>query len=230
MAANTEPVKNAPVKNEPVKNEPGNTEPDRAEARPVRRGVWGPAARLLLVFTGLTGLIYPAAVTGLAQVLFPEAANGSLVRVDGVIRGSHLLGQAFEGARWFWGRPSAVGHDPKVGGASNLGPSNPALHAAVAERVARVRAAHPEHTGPVPVDLVTTSGSGLDPHLSPAAVRLQVGRVAAARGLPADRVAALVEAHTEGRLLGLWGAPRVNVLALNLALDRLAGPAQAAVP
>jgi len=176
----------------------------------------------LLVLSALTGIAYPLAVTALAQVLFPHAANGSLVAVDGVVRGSELVGQHWHGERWFHGRPSATGPTPYVplpSSGSNLGPTHPALAVAFAERAAALRAAGVE--GPLPVDLLTSSGSGLDPHVSPAAARLQVERVARARGLDPARVGALVEAHVEGRSLGLLGERRVNVLALNLAVEAL---------
>lgn len=175
----------------------------------------------LLLLSALTGIAYPLVVTSLAQVLFPRAANGSLVVVDGVARGSELVGQHWHGERWFHGRPSATGPTPYVplpSSGSNLGPTNPALAAAFDERAAALRAAGVE--GPLPVDLLTSSGSGLDPHVSPAAARLQVERVARARGLDPARVSTLVDEHVEERL-GLLGEPRVNVLALNLALEAL---------
>ncbi|HEY6099359.1 MAG TPA: potassium-transporting ATPase subunit KdpC [Anaeromyxobacter sp.] len=181
-----------------------------------------PAAALLAAFTLLLGGVYPALVTGLARLLFPRAASGSVLVAAGRPAGSALLGQPFSDARYFWGRPSAtapVPFDGRGSTGSNLGPTNPALAAAVRERIAALRAADPGNDAPVPVDLVTASGSGLDPHVSPAAALHQAGRVARARGLQPDRVRALVEALTEQPLLGLFGAPRVNVLALNLALD-----------
>jgi len=188
-----------------------------------------PAALLLVLFTLLTGVVYPLAVTALAQVFFPTQANGSLVLASGTngrVVGSSLIGQAFDDPRYFWSRPSATSPTPNNAAAStgsNLGPTNPALLKAVQARVAALRAADPEHAaGAVPVDLVTTSGSGLDPHISPAAALYQVPRVARARGLEQQRVRALVEANIEDRTLGLLGEPRVNVLILNLALDALA--------
>ena len=178
---------------------------------------------VFLMLTLVTGIVYPALVTLVAQGLFAHAANGSLLERDGRPIGSALLGQPFCGERYFWGRPSVTTPQPYNGAAStgsNLSPTNPALVAAIIKRAAALRAADPsQQTRPVPVDLVTASGSGLDPHISPAAALYQVPRVARARGLAAERVQALVLAHTEGRTLGLFGEPRVNVLALNLALD-----------
>jgi K+-transporting ATPase ATPase C chain len=185
-----------------------------------------PAAVLLTCATLLTGLLYPLAVTGLAQAVFPAEANGSLiVAAPGRVEASALIGRPSERDRDFWSRPSATSPHPYNGAASsgsNLGPSNPALVEAVRGRVEALRAAHPERAGvPIPVDLVTTSGSGLDPHISPAAAHFQTARVARARGLSEETVRGLVDAHTEGRMLGLFGAPRVHVLRLNRALDAL---------
>lgn len=182
-----------------------------------------PALVLLALFTALTGIAYPLLVTGIAQVAFPQQANGSRITRREQVMGSALMGQDFTDPRYFWGRPSATTPPYNAGAsnASNLGPSNPALLTAVQERVAALRAADPEQRQPVPVDLVTTSASGLDPHISPAAALYQVHRVALRRGLPEDRVRALVEVHIEDRTLGLWGEPRINVLRLNLALDDL---------
>jgi K+-transporting ATPase ATPase C chain len=187
------------------------------------REMWT-ALRVLLVLTLMTGVVYPLVVTAVAQAVFPEQANGSLVLRGDAIVGSRLLGQPFDDPGWFWGRPSATSPacNASASGGSNLGPTNPALATAVAARVARLRAL-PGGERPIPVDLVTSSGSGLDPHVSPAAARFQVPRVAAARGLDAARVAALVEQHIEPRQLGCLGEARVNVLELNLALERLAG-------
>ncbi|PVY58325.1 MULTISPECIES: potassium-transporting ATPase subunit KdpC [unclassified Simplicispira] len=183
-----------------------------------------PTLVLFVVLSLVTGLAYPLAVTGLAQVLFPDQANGSLVKAKGVVVGSALIGQPFSQPGHFWSRPSATAPDPYNAAASsgsNLGPSNPALAEAVSARIAALRAADPGNTAPVPVDLVTTSASGLDPHISRAAADYQVNRVARALGLPPQRVQALVAEHTEGTLLGFLGEPRVNVLRLNLALDAL---------
>jgi len=184
-----------------------------------------PAATLLAVFTFLTGVLYPAVVTGISQVTFPVQANGSLMVQNGQIVGSRLIGQGFEDPSYFWGRPSATGPVPYNAAASsgsNLGPSNPALVQAVRERVSALRASDPTSVAlPVPVDLVTTSGSGLDPHISPSAALYQVRRVARLRGVSQDAVQLLVDAHIEPRTLGIFGEPRVNVLLLNLALDQL---------
>jgi len=182
-----------------------------------------PALVLLIALSVLTGLVYPAVVTGIAQLVFPRQANGSLVVKDGKVVGSSLIGQPFDDPKYFWGRPSATSPFPynaTSSSGSNLGPTNPALYDAVKGRVEALRAADPGNTAPVPVDLVTASGSGLDPHISPAAALYQVSRVARARKMDPAAVRELVEQHVEGRQLGVLGEPRVNVLALNLALDR----------
>ena len=182
---------------------------------------------LLVLFVALsliTGLAYPLVVTGLARSLFPWQAGGSLILRDGKPVGSALIGQNFADPGHFWGRLSAttpMPYNATSSGGSNLGPLNPALLDAVKARVAALRAADPGNTAPVPVDLVTASGSGLDPDISPAAATYQVARVARARGLDAGRVQAMVAAHTKGALWGVIGEPRVNVLRLNLALDAL---------
>jgi K+-transporting ATPase ATPase C chain len=183
-----------------------------------------PALTLLLLMTLLTGLVYPLIVTALAQLAFPARAAGSLVLRDGRPVGAALIGQSFASPGYFWGRPSATTPQPYNGtasNASNLGPLNPALTEAVTARVAALRAADPDNHAAVPIDLVTASASGLDPEESVAAARYQAARVARARGLPQAHVQALIAAHTEGRLLGVLGEPRVNVLELNLALDAL---------
>jgi len=179
---------------------------------------------LFLLLTLLTGAVYPALVTSVARLVFPSQAEGSVLTVDGQAVGSSLIGQPTTSPRYFHGRPSATGrvpYDASASAASNLGPLNPALAAAVAARVAALRAEDPGNTAPIPVDLVTASGSGLDPHISPAAAEWQAARVARVRGLDESRVRGLVAEHTEGRSFGLLGEPRVNVLRLNLALDRL---------
>lgn len=184
-----------------------------------------PALMMLAILTILTGLMYPLTVTGLAQLLFPEQANGSLSVRDGKVIGSRLIGQYFDKPEYFWGRPSATAPFPynaAASGGSNLGPTNPALVDAVKARAAALHAADPGNTSPIPVDLVTASGSGLDPHISPAAALYQVKRVSRARGLNEDTVYELLIRHTEGRQLGVLGERRVNVLELNLALDEAA--------
>lgn len=192
-----------------------------------------PAVMLLVIMTIITGIAYPLAVTGLAQLTFPWQAQGSLIERDGRVVGSALIGQSFTGPAYFWGRPSATtAADPNDStknvaapynasnsSGSNLAPTSKALVEGVAAAVEAVRAAHPDQKGAVPVDLVTASSSGLDPHISPAAAGYQVKRVALARHVAVEEVTKLVAAHTEGRELGMLGEPRVNVLKLNLALD-----------
>jgi K+-transporting ATPase ATPase C chain len=183
-----------------------------------------PALTMLAILTVLTGLVYPLAVTGLAQLLFPDQANGSLIVHDGKVIGSKLIGQNFDKPEYFWSRPSATSPFPYNAAASsgsNLGPTNPALIEAVKARVAALRAADPGNDSPIPVDLVTASGSGLDPHISPAAAHYQISRVAQARGIDEGVVRELVVQHSEGRRFGVLGEPRVNVLELNLALHSL---------
>jgi K+-transporting ATPase ATPase C chain len=182
-----------------------------------------PAIRMLFVLTLVTGLAYPYLVTGIAQVAFHDAANGSLITDDGKVKGSTLIGQPFDDPKYFWSRPSATSPMPYNGASSsgsNLGPRNPALADAVKDRIKSLRDADPGNVAPVPIDLVTASGSGLDPHISVAAADYQAARVAKARGLPVDQVRAVVAANTDGRTLGLLGEPRVNVVAVNRALDR----------
>lgn len=183
-----------------------------------------PALIVFLALTVITGVLYPAVVTLVARVFFAEEASGSVIERDGRAVGSRLLGQPFTGPNYFWSRPSATAPQPYNGAASsgsNQGPTNPALEAAVRGRIAALRSADPGNTRPVPVDLVTASGSGLDPHISPAAAEYQVARVARARGLGEAEVRKLVQDATEGRTFGVLGEPRVNVLQLNLALDAL---------
>ena len=184
--------------------------------------VFRPALVLFGLFTLVTGVLYPLAITGVAHVAFGARAAGSLIERNGVPVASQLIGQSFVDAKYFWSRPSATATLPYNGtasGGSNQGPLNPALTDAVKGRLEALRTAHPEQKGAVPVDLVTTSASGLDPHESVAAALYQVERVANARHLPVERVKALVAEHTEGRFLGIFGEPRVNVVELNLALD-----------
>lgn len=185
-----------------------------------------PALTLLAALTALTGLVYPLLVTALAQTAFPHQANGSLIVQGGRRVGSERIGQQFDDPRYFWGRPSATPGCPynaAAGSGRNWGPLNPALKAAVAQRIEALRRFDPPSAAPVPVDLVTASASGLDPHISPAAAGYQVPRIARLRGLPTERVQALVAECTEPRQLGFLGEPRVNVLRLNLALDTLTG-------
>lgn len=185
-----------------------------------------PAFLLFLVLSLLTGLLYPLAVTGVAQVAFPHAANGSLIQINGQTVGSELIGQSFSEPGHFWGRPSATGpmsYNAAASGGSNLGPMNPTLHEAVKARIEMLRTADPGNTALVPVDLVTASASGLDPHISRAAADYQVARVARVRGMPQEKVQALVNTYTEGQKFGFLGEPRVNVLRLNLALRAQSG-------
>ncbi|PIM52781.1 potassium-transporting ATPase subunit C [Roseateles chitinivorans] len=182
-----------------------------------------PALVGFALLSAITGLLYPVAVTGVAGTLFPFQAEGSLVRQDGRLIGSELIGQTFSSPRYFWGRPSAtapMANNAAGSGGSNQGPTNPALVDAVKARVEALKAADPTNTAPVPVDLVSASASGLDPHISMAAARYQAGRVARERGLPLEAVQRLIQANTEARDLAVLGEPRVNVLKLNLALDR----------
>jgi len=184
-----------------------------------------PALRMLVIMTALTGVIYPLVVTGISKVAFPRASTGSLIVSDGKTVGSDLIGQPFDDPKYFWSRPSATSPQPYNGMASsgsNQGPRNPALADAVKDRVKALRDADPGNDAPVPVDLITASGSGLDPHISVAAAEYQLSRVAKARGLTAEQVRDLVNANTEGRTLGVLGEPRVNVLKLNIALDHTA--------
>ena len=184
-----------------------------------------PAIVVLALLTLLTGVAYPLVVTGVAQVIFPDQANGSLVVKDGKPVGSRLIGQPFDDPKYFWGRLSATAPFAYNAGAStgsNFGPLNPAFHAAAKARIDALREADPDNRAPIPVDLVTASGSGLDPDISPAAALYQASRVAKARKLDEARVRRLVESKIQGRQLGVLGEPRVNVLELNLALDGMA--------
>ena len=183
-----------------------------------------PALVIFVLLTTLTGVLYPGVITVIGKIAFPERASGSLIFRDGHAVGSSLLGQPFSSPKYFWSRPSATSPQPYNGAASsgsNQGPLNPALIGAVRSRIDALRAADPENRQPIPIDLVTASGSGLDPQISPAAAEYQVSRVASARGIDAARVRAEVQKATEGRTLGVLGEPRVNVLELNLALDAL---------
>lgn len=182
-----------------------------------------PAALMLFWMTLITGLAYPLAMTGAGKALFPAQTSGSLIAGTSGPAGSALIGQPFESPRHFWGRPSATSpyaYNAGASSGSNLGPSNPALAEAVAERASRLKAVHGD--APIPMDLVTASASGLDPHISPQAAAYQIDRVATARKISRDSVSALVAKHTQGPLWGFWGEPRVTVLKLNLALDALA--------
>ena len=181
-----------------------------------------PALSLFVLLTVVTGIVYPLAVTGIAKVGFPEAANGSLIVKDGKPVGSRLIGQNFSDPKYFWGRPSATSPQPynaSASGGSNQGPLNPALTEAVKGRIEALKAGDPENTGTIPTDLVTASASGLDPQISPAAADYQIERVAKARQIDPTKVKAMVEKNTEGRQWGVFGEPRVNVLELNIALD-----------
>jgi K+-transporting ATPase ATPase C chain len=177
---------------------------------------------LFAVLTALTGVAYPLVVTGIGQVAFPDQAAGSLILRDGKPVGSSLIGQNFSDPKYIWGRPSATGPYPNnatASSGSNQGPLNPALTDAVKGRIEALRGADPDNRSPVPIDLVTASASGLDPHISVAGAQYQAARIAKARNLPTSQVQQLIERHTEGRLLGFIGEPRVNVLQLNLSLD-----------
>lgn len=180
------------------------------------------AFRVLLFMTVLTGLIYPGVVTALCQVLFPQQANGSLVRINGTVVGSALIGQNFTKPQYFQPRPSAAGngYDASSSSGSNYGPTSQKLIARVKASIAEFRQENPEYQGPIPADLVTASASGLDPDISVASAEAQAARVAQARGAPLDKIKQLIRAHTKGRAVGFLGLPRVNVLELNLALDR----------
>ncbi len=179
-----------------------------------------PAFRVILFFTVLTGIVYPAVVTVLCQTLFHHQANGSLIRVNGRIIGSSLIGQNFKRPEYFHPRPSACDYDASASAASNYGPTNEKLVDRMQASIAKFRKDNPDYSGPIPADLVTTSASGLDPDLSLASAEAEAARVASARGVPVNRVLAVIRENTQRRVLGFLGEPRVNVLALNLALDR----------
>jgi potassium-transporting ATPase KdpC subunit len=182
------------------------------------------AMGLLLLLAVLVGIVYPLFIAGIGQAFFQHKANGSLISQGGQVLGSDLIGQPFTDPRYFWSRPSVtpgVPYNAEASGGSNLGPTNPALLKAIADRITALRAADPGNAAPIPVDLVTASASGLDPNISPAAAEYQIPRVARARGMGADAVRSLVEKYTSGRQFGFLGEPRVNVLELNLALDAL---------
>lgn len=182
-----------------------------------------PAFRVTLLYTVLTGLIYPGFVTGLSQVMFPRQANGSLITVNGEPAGSELIGQNFTRPEYFHPRPSAAGsdgYDASASSGSNLGPTSQKLNDRVKASVFEFRKENPDYQGPIPADLVTASGSGLDPHISPASAEAQSTRIAKARGIGLDQVRLLISNHTEGRVLGILGEPRINVLQINMALDR----------
>ena len=187
----------------------------------------GTGFKMMLVLTVLTGLLYPGVVTGLCQVFFPARANGSLIVANGHVIGSELIGQNFKKPEYFQPRPSAAGndgYDPTASGASNLGPTSQKLADRVKDSVASFRKNNPDYTGPIPADLVTASGSGLDPDISPASAEAQAARIAMARGVSLEQVRNLIAGHTQGRDLGFMGDPRVNVLEINLALDQAAPP------
>lgn len=200
-----------------------NTQVQPAQpATPIQGGLLRPMLTIFVVLSAVTGLLYPGVITGISRAVFPHEAAGSLIVKDGHVVGSELIGQPFSDPKYFWGRLSATAPMPynaAASGGSNLGPSNPALTDAARARIDALREADPGNKAPVPVDLVTASGSGLDPQISPAAAQYQAARVARLRGLPLERVEALVAANTEKPLLAVMGDPVVNVLQLNLALD-----------
>ncbi len=190
---------------------------------PRQGGILRPALTIFAALSLVTGLAYPLLTTGIASAVFPHQAGGSLIERDGKVVGSEWIGQSFSSPQYFWGRPSATAPMPynaAASGGSNLGPSNPALAEAIRARVDALKAVDPDNAAPVPVDLVTASGSGLDPHISPAAAAYQAARVARVRGLPRAEVDALIQAHTAKPALSVLGEPSVNVLTLNLALDK----------
>jgi len=178
-----------------------------------------PALTIFALLTIITGVIYPLLITGISQVIFPSQSNGSIITINGKAAGSELIGQQFDDPKYFWGRVSAVGYNADLSSGSNYGPMNPALIDSVQARIDALKAADPDNTLPIPVDLVTASASGLDPHISVAAALYQISRIAFTRGLSEAEVQSLVEKNIEGRQFGIFGEPRVNVLLLNLALD-----------
>jgi potassium-transporting ATPase KdpC subunit len=181
------------------------------------------SALMLFWMTLLTGVAYPLVVTGVGQAIFPHLANGSMIAENDKLLGSELIGQTFASPKYFWGRPSAtspVSFNGAASSGSNLGPTNPQYLQSMKKRVGAIKASHPDQPGDVPADLVTASGSGLDPHISPAAAKYQVNRVAKERNLSPEKLRELIAAHTQGRTLGVLGEARVNVLRLNLALDK----------
>lgn len=187
------------------------------------------ATIMIVAFTLITGLIYPFLVTGIAQLIFPGKANGSLIQRDGKSLGSELIGQQFSNLKYFWSRPSATGpfaYNAGASSGSNYGPINPALLDVVQKRIKDLKDADPQNTQPIPVDLVTASGSGLDPHISAAAAQYQISRVARSRNVREENIRSLVDQYTEGRQFGFLGEPRVNVLKLNLALDEMKSPSK----
>lgn len=195
-----------------------------ATTTPRQAGILRPALTVFAALSLVTGLAYPFLATGIASAVFPHQAAGSLIEQDGKVIGSEWIGQSFTSPQYFWGRPSATAPMPynaAASGGSNLGPRNPALAEAIQARIAALKAADPDNADPVPVDLVTASGSGLDPHISPAAAAYQADRVARARNLPRSQVDALIQAHTATPWPSVLGEPAVNVLTLNLALDKL---------
>ncbi|EHP44397.1 potassium-transporting ATPase subunit C [Cupriavidus basilensis OR16] len=200
-----------------------NTQVQPAQsATPIQGGLLRPMLTIFVALSAVTGLLYPGVITGISRAVFPHEAAGSLIVKDGKVIGSELIGQPFSDPKYFWGRLSATAPMPynaAASGGSNLGPSNPALTDAARARIDALREADPGNKAAVPVDLVTASGSGLDPQISPAAAQYQAARVARLRGLPLERVEALVAANTEKPLLAVMGDPVVNVLQLNLALD-----------
>ncbi|AQV96762.1 potassium-transporting ATPase subunit C [Cupriavidus necator] len=197
----------------------------QASSPPEQGGLVRPMVVVFIALSLITGLLYPGVITAISKAVFPHQAGGSLIEKDGRAIGSELIGQPFSDPKYFWGRLSATApmpYNPAASAGSNLGPTNPALTDAARARIDALHAADPDNQAPVPVDLVTASGSGLDPHISPAAAGYQAARVARVRGIPVEQVKQLIAANTEAPLLPVWGDPGVNVLKLNLALDGVA--------